>query len=55
LPDLHSFAVEEVVRFVKRNYTFSLLSSFSEREFIGLVSSYWANYIDPKEDTKSLP
>jgi hypothetical protein len=52
LLDLYSFAVEEVVRLVKTIYTFSLQPSFSERELIGLVPSYGANYIDPKNNTK---
>jgi hypothetical protein len=53
LLDLSTFAVEVVVRSVIFFYTFSLLPSFSMRKLVGSVSSYWANHIDPKEDTKN--
>jgi hypothetical protein len=53
LSDLYNFAVEEVVSLLKKINTFSLPPCFSESELIGLTLSYWANHIDPKEDTKS--
>jgi hypothetical protein len=53
LTDLYNIAVEEVVRLVKKNYTFSLQLSFSEGELMGLALSHWANHIDPKDDKKN--
>jgi hypothetical protein len=37
LIDLYIFAVEEVVRLVKKNYTFSLLPSFFEGKVTGRI------------------
>jgi hypothetical protein len=53
LSDLYNFAVEEVVRLVKKNYTFSLQPSFSEGGLMGLTLSNWTNHINPKDDIKS--
>jgi hypothetical protein len=53
LPNLNNFAVEEVVRLVKKINTYSLQPSFSESELMGLALSHWGNHIDSKYDTKS--